>query len=314
MKYLITGCHGFVGKYMIDYIKNGESDSEIFGLDIIDKPDDLLNLSQYYKVNLLEKDKIQEILSAIQPDYIIHLASFSSVGYSWNFPKESFINNTNIFLNLIETIRTLIPKCKILSIGSSEEYGNVSNDNIPITESCPLNPISPYAVARVSQEHLSMVYFKGYNINIVCTRSFNHIGPGQSDKFVISSIIKKMCEIKKFNKNELWVGNIDIIRDFLDVRDVVRAYYLLLKNGKSGEVYNICSGKGYSIRQIIDFVKEILNINFEIKVDPNILRPTENKIVIGSNEKINKEIGWIPTYNIETTLNDVITYWYNNIK
>jgi len=311
MKYLITGHSGFVGKYLVDYILQMEPDAEIAGLDIYPAKSKHPSVTEYI-INLLETEKLDTIMLSFKPDYIVHLASYSSVAYSWEYPLESFRNNTNIFLNLLESIRHNSPKTKLLSIGSSEEYGSVSAEDLPLKESLEPRPLSPYAVARVAQENMSRVYSKGFNLNIVCTRSFNHIGCGQEDKFVISSIGKRFAEYKAGKCSEITIGNTSIIRDFLDVRDVVRAYYMLLKsNVDSGEIFNICSGRKTSIQDIIDMFKAITATNPPLVVDQNLLRPVENSVVVGSNRKLNKLTGWEPQIKLEDSLKDIAAWWEN---
>lgn len=313
MKYLITGHSGFVGKYLIDYILQMEPDTEIIGLDIFPTVQKHPNLQEFI-VNLLETEKLNSILSDFKPDYIVHLASFSSVAYSWQQPLESFRNNTNIFLNLLESIHKFSPETKLLSIGSSEEYGAVSLRDIPLKETLKPRPLSPYAVARVAQENMSRVYSKGFGLNIVCTRSFNHIGCGQEDKFVISSIAKRFAEFKAGKCSEITIGNTSIIRDFLDVKDVVRAYYTLLKSdADSSEIFNICSGRQTSIQDIIDIFKEITDTNPPLVVDQNLLRPVENAVVVGSNQKLNKLTGWKPTIKLEDSLKDIANWWQKKV-
>lgn len=310
-KYLITGCSGFVGQYLIAHIIENEPDAVITGVDINDyKNEGDLN---FYNINLLDSDSTTELISSANPDYLIHLASFSSVAYSWENPIESFKNNTNIFLNILEAVHRKSPKSKILSVGSSEEYGIVDETFLPLSEKYRLNPVSPYAVARVSQEQLSIVYAKAYDLDIVCTRTFNHIGPGQLENFVISSIGKQFAEIIKGTEDTLKIGNTTAVRDFLDVRDVVKAYYLLLKKGKSGEVFNICSGKGHTIDNIINMYKEMTGQNPVIENLNTLMRPIDNKIVIGSNEKIVSEIGWSPEIDIYKSLTDILNYWSDRI-
>jgi GDP-4-dehydro-6-deoxy-D-mannose reductase len=259
--------------------------------------------------------RLIKLIYNYQPDYILHLASYSSVAYSWVNPVESFANNTNIFLNLVEQVRVLGLKCRILSVGSSEEYGRVNPGLLPLHEDLFANPLSPYAVARVSQEMLSKVYCNSLGSDIIITRSFNHIGPHQSEVFVISSFAKKLVAIKHSNlhNKQITVGNINIVRDFVDVRDVVKAYDLLLHSGRKGEVYNVCSGVGISIKQVLEQMMAILNLKVEPVVDENLVRPADNEIIIGSYNKINKETGWEPKIKFNDSLADVINYWANKI-
>jgi GDP-4-dehydro-6-deoxy-D-mannose reductase len=317
-KYLITGFSGFVGRHFIEYLEKYEKNCIVKGLDI-HNPD--FSFDQYKnvkisfeKIDLLSKDQVEYIIHEFQPNYILHLASFSSVAFSWKEPVQSFQNNTNIFLNLIDAVRNLNIDTRILSIGSSEEYGNVNDEDLPIKENHKLNPVSPYAVARVSQEYLSDVYINGYGMDIVLTRSFNHIGPMQQSVFFVSSMAKQLVELKRSGKNRDHVvtGDVSIVRDFTDVRDVVHAYYLLLKAGEKGHVYNVCSGKGFPLKDIIDIMAMQLNIEVDIKMDHRLIRPADNRVIIGSNEKIKRELGWGNTIPLEQSLKDIIHYWESN--
>lgn len=317
-KYLITGFSGFVGRHFVEYLEKHEKNCLVKGLDI-HNPD--FSFDQYKnvrisfeKINLLSKDQVEYIIHEFQPNYILHLASFSSVAFSWKEPVQSFQNNTNIFLNLIDAVRRLNIDTRILSIGSSEEYGNVKDDDLPLKEDHKLNPVSPYAVARVSQEYLSEIYINGYGTDIVLTRSFNHIGPLQSSVFVVSSLARQLVELKKSGKGRgsIVTGDVTIIRDFTDVRDVVHAYYLLLKQGRRGDVYNVCSGVGLSLKALIGIMAKQLNIEVGIDVDQRLIRPADNRIIIGSNEKIKRELGWYNVIPLEQSLKDVILYWQSN--
>jgi GDP-4-dehydro-6-deoxy-D-mannose reductase len=174
-----------------------------------------------------------------------------------------------------------------------------------------LNPINPYAVARVSQELISKIYIDGYGLDIVMTRSFNHIGPQQKDIFVVSSSVKQMVRMKKKNihKGVLRAGNLKIVRDFLDVRDVVRAYYLLLQKGKKGEIYNVCSGKGVSLKELVNYIADYLKIKVEFRVDQSLIRPNDNPIIIGNNNKIKNALGWHPLIPLKKSIVDICDYW-----
>ena len=314
-KYLITGYSGFVSRHFLEYLDKNETYASIKGLDVQEPEfshDSYKTIRvDFEKIDLLDQDRVESIIFNFQPDYIVHLASYSSVAFSWKEPVLSFQNNMNIYLNLLESIRKLNLPVRILSIGSSEEYGNVDEKSLPLTEEHTPKPLNPYAVARVSQEMISKVYVDGYGLDIVMTRSFNHIGPYQKDIFVISSFAKQLVEIKKNgnSSSELVTGDASIVRDFTDVRDVVVAYDLLLKKGKHGEIYNVCSGEGRSLNDIIDIMAKILNINIHTRVNKKLVRPNDNKIIIGSNEKIKREVGWDNVIPLEKSLTDIIDYW-----
>lgn len=318
-KILITGVGGFVARHFLNYLENNHIRSQVLGIDI--QQESMFSGFKYIdfnyvSINLLQRNEIEKILFQYQPEYILHLASYSSVAFSWKNPILSFQNNVNIFLNLIEVIREYSLKTRVLSIGSSEEYGNVDVTDIPLKETARLSPVSPYAVARVSQEMLSQLYAMSYKQDIVMTRSFNHIGPGQKDAFVISSFVRRILEGKMSGKSsmELPVGNIDIVRDFLDVRDVVKAYYLLLHQGRNGEVYNICSGKGVHLYEVIDIIARLLDITVTPVVDQSLLRPSDNMLIIGDNTKLMEDTSWSLQYSLENSLKDIINYWRERLE
>ena len=312
-KFLITGFSGFVGRHFLHYLYEKSEHFEVYGIDIR-KPafdcsvyEDKITI-HFKEVNLLNQDELKAVLADYQPDYILHLASFSSVAYSWQHPEECFVNNTNIFLNLTSSLKELNMNCRILSIGSSEEYGNVTAEHLPLREDMHLTPVSPYAVARVSQEMLSKVFVDSFHLDIILTRSFNHIGPWQDERFVVPSFIRRILNIKESGAatGTIETGDTTIVRDFVDVRDVVSAYYLLLTEGTPGEIYNICSGKGIALSEIIDDISGIVGIRVNTQVNPEFVRPNDNRVVIGSHEKITKELGWEPHIPLSQTLADMI--------
>lgn len=317
-KFLITGFSGFVGRHFLHYLYEKPEGFEVYGIDIR-KPafdcteyEDKLTI-HFKEVNLLNQDELKAVLSEYRPDYILHLASFSSVAYSWQHPEECFVNNTNIFLNLTSSLKELNMNCRILSIGSSEEYGNVTAEHLPLKEDMHLTPLSPYAVARVSQEMLSRVFVDSYRLDIILTRSFNHIGPWQDERFVVPSFIRRILNIKESGRDAgtIETGDTTIIRDFVDVRDVVRAYYLLLTKGTPGEIYNICSGKGIALSEIIDRIAEIVGVKISTKVNPEFVRPNDNRVVVGSHDKITRELGWEPEIPLSMTLKNMIQEMQN---
>lgn len=301
-KHLITGVNGFVGKYFVDYLHDIEPDCEIMGLGLEEQPK--IKGIKYKSVNLCDSEKVHDIIADFKPDYIIHLAAISSVAKSWEDPVGCFLNNNATFLNLAEAVRKLGLKTRILSVGSSEEYGFYDE---PMKENFVLHPKSPYSVARLSQEYLSKLYVDRFGIDIVMTRSFNHIGPGQSTVFVIPSFIEQLIKIANGEiENKMLVGNIDVERDFTDVRDVVDAYYKILTRAPNREVYNVCSGHAVKLRDIIDDTAKQLGVKPNIVVDSARVRPNDVKLVVGDNTKIKKELGWKPKYTLQQTIADII--------
>lgn len=310
---LITGFSGFVARHFVEYLYINCTNVRIVGIDI---KEPLYALDMYlpnididfHYVDMTNKDELEDVFKKSLPDYVLHLAAFSSVAYSWKHPSASFMNNSNIFLNLIEIVRDYNAKCKILSVGSSEEYGAVTVEDLPLRENQDLAPLSPYAVARVSQEMLSKIFAETYGLNIILTRSFNHIGPRQDHRFVVPSFIERILAIKRQGNNSgnIETGDLNIIRDFVDVRDVVRAYYMLLKKGKVGQIYNVCSGTPTSLRRIVDLINECLEMNVTTQINQEYVRPQDNPIIVGSPFKIENEIGWYPEIPLKRTIKDMI--------
>ena len=315
---IITGFSGFVSRHFLNYLYENKKEYQVLGADInepkldLEEYSDVLDIT-FKKCNMLDEEAVNEMVSEFAPDYILHLAAFSSVAYSWEHPAECFNNNTRIFLNLTNAVRSLKKKCRILSVGSSEEYGNVSKDQLPLKESMNLKPVSPYAVARVSQEMMSKVFVDSYDMDIVLTRSFNHMGPYQDERFVIPSFIRRILDVKEGGREigTIETGDTTIIRDFVDVRDVVRAYYGLLMEGTPGEVYNICKGEGVALSEIIGEISDIVGVDIVGKVNPEYVRPDDNRQIIGCSDKIKNDIGWEAEIPIRQTLTDMIEVMKN---
>lgn len=318
-KILITGFSGFVARYFVEYLYSLEINVKIYGIDIqkpiydIDCYRPRLDI-HFQKLDMTDFNKLADLFQQFTPDYILHLAAYSSVAYSWVNPMSSFINNSNIFLNLIKEVQENNAEYRVLSVGSSEEYGNVAWEDLPIRENQPLRPLSPYAVARVSQEMLSKVFSESFHMDIILTRSFNHIGPRQDERFVVPGFISRIINIKQRGEDhgEIETGDLSIIRDFVDVRDVVKAYYILFMNGKSGEIYNICSGKGVTLKSMIELIGNQIGVQVTTKINQKYIRPNENKVVVGSPFKIETELGWQRELELYETIHDMIQYQWNN--
>jgi GDP-4-dehydro-6-deoxy-D-mannose reductase len=293
-----------VARYFVDYFCAQNIVAEFWGVDIA--PSCAIEGVSYSHMDLMDLEGIKQLLLAYKPTHIAHFASVSSVSQSWEMPVESFTNNTNIFLNIVESVRKLGLSPRILSIGSSEEYGNYPQHALPLKEYYQLRPCNPYAIARVAQEMISKLYADSYGLEIMMTRSFNHIGPGQREVFAIPSFICQMLKAKSENRPVISVGNIDIVRDFLDVRDVVDAYYKILFFGRKGEVYNVCRGIGHTLRSIIQQIAQIIDFSPELFVDPAKVRPTDNQIIIGDASKLMTELNWRPAIPLETSLRQTI--------
>lgn len=311
---LITGFSGFVSRHFLNYLVENNLSYEVLGVDVnppkfaMEDYAPTLAMS-FEQVDLLDKEAVEDMIATFRPDYILHLASFSSVAYSWQHPADCFMNNTSIFLNVTEALRKHdLCDCRLLSVGSSEEYGDVKKEELPLQEDMPLVPVNPYAVARVSQEMMAKVLADSFGMQIMLTRSFNHMGPFQDERFVIPSFVRRILDIAESGakSGEIETGDTSIVRDFVDVRDVVRAYYRLLLDGKAGEVYNICGEKGVSLAEVVDQIADIVGVSVTTRVNPDFVRPGDNQVVIGSAEKIRQDIGWTAEIPLRQTLMDMI--------
>lgn len=317
-KALVTGITGFVGSHLADYLI--EKDYEVYGTIRSLLRSDLDNIKHIEsEINLIEADivdahSMKGAVSKVEPDYIFHLAAQTYVPTSWHAPQETLTTNIIGTVNLLEAVRSTKINPKIHVAGSSEEYGLVLPDEIPIKETNPLRPMSPYGVSKVAQENLGLQYNKSYNMPIFVTRAFNHTGPRRGRVFVCSDFSKQIAEIEKeLGDPVITVGDLDSKRDFTDVRDVVRAYHLCLENGKPGEVYNVCSGESRTIRSILETLLEMTDVQIEVKEDPDKMRPSDVPILQGDYSKFKEETGWEPTIPFKKSLQDLLGYWREKI-
>jgi len=318
MRILITGISGFTGSHLADYFL-AQGKHEIFGtIKWRSNRENIRHIEE--KINFVDCDirdafAMKTVLQTSKPDHIFHLAAQSYVPFSWRVPQETLQTNIIGELNLFECVRDLKMDPMIHIAGSSEEYGLVFPDELPIAEDNPLRPLSPYAVSKVAQDLLGFQYFKSYGMRIVRTRAFNHTGPRRAEVFVTSNFSKQLIEIERGKKKPvLRVGNLDAVRDFLDVRDVARAYALALEKGTPGEVYNIASGKGIKIRDLLNKLVSMSKIEIEIEQDPARLRPSDVELLTGSAEKFQTATGWRPEIPFDKTLEDLMDYWRGIIK
>lgn len=246
----------------------------------------------------------------MRPDYIFHLAAQSSVALSWRNPQLTVDVNIKGSLNLLEALRQLDYKPRVLMIGSGEEYGHVHSDEIPVTESTLPRPGNLYAATKAAQNMIGGIYASAYDLPIIMVRAFNHIGPRQAPAFVVSDFCKQVAEIEKDQRpNVISVGNLAAKRDFTDVRDVVRAYPLLITAGTPGETYNIGSGNAIAIEDILKAILKLSTKAIEVNIDQSRFRPVDVPIIEADIKKIQATISWQPEYDLETTLKETLEYW-----
>lgn len=313
---LITGISGFAGSYLAEHLV-GEKNFNVSGTYL--NKDSLSNLNQVKgkitlkQIDLLDKDAILDLIKNIKPVRVFHLAALSSPFYSFANPAEVITNNINAQINLLEALRkTNLSETRILIVSSADIYGMADKKQLPIAEKCELKPASPYSVSKLSQDFLGLSYFLSYGMKIIRVRPFNHIGPRQSSGFVISSICKKIAEIEK-GKIEpvLHVGNIEARRDFTDVRDMIKAYSLIISKGKIGDVYNIGSDRSYRISDLLDKLISFSGKKIVIRVDPKLLRSSDPPSLLADSRKIRELTLWKPEIPIEKSLKDTLDYWRN---
>lgn len=316
MKALITGITGFAGSYLAELLlKEG---FEVYGTDRwrsrTENIEHLKNQIKLFECDIKDASSVKKVMEISMPDHVYHLAAQSFVLTSWNSPNETLTTNITGELNIFEAVRALQINPMIQIAGSSEEYGCVSLSEVPIKETNPLRPLSPYAVSKVAQDLLGYQYFMSYGLKIIRTRAFNHEGPRRGEVFVTSNFAKQIAMIEKGKQEPiLMVGNLEAQRDFSDVRDIVYAYFLSLKKGVPGEVYNICSGKSIKIKEMLDMLLSFTSAKIKLEQDPLRMRPSDVEILRGNCDKFKKQTGWAPKIPLEKTLKDLLDYWREKI-
>lgn len=318
MRVLITGITGFVGSHLAEWAL--ERGAEVVGAlrwrsntEHIEHVRDRLTLIQS---DLRELSSARELVERAAPDYIVHLAAQSVPAASWQTPAETLMTNAISQMNLFEAIRQLAARSRFLVIGSSEEYGLVYPEELPVRETNPLRPLSPYAVSKVTQDLMGFQYWKSYGLDVVRARAFNHEGPRRGDAFATSNFAKQIAEIEAgLRKPVVEVGDLKPSRDFSDVRDIVRGYWDLLERGTAGDVYNLCSGMDWTIERMLTLLLAQSTVgSIEVRTDPTRLRPSDILVLRGSFAKIESAVGWRPRIPLEQTLGDLLEYWRRRIR
>jgi GDP-4-dehydro-6-deoxy-D-mannose reductase len=339
LRVLITGITGFAGSHMTEMLLK-KSDVEIYGiyrrrsrldnlsglrdrLHMVEpgvaSVDTLQHAFEKGKINLVDCDlldpfSVHKLIGSVRPDRIFHLAAQSHVPTSWNSPSATLQDNIIGQLNLFEAVRQVGIDPLIQIAGSSEEYGLVHPDEVPMKETNPLRPLSPYAVSKVGQEMLAYQYHQSYGIRSIVSRGFNHSGPRRGENFVDSSFAKQIACIEKgIGEPVIHVGDLTSKRDFTDVRDIVQAYWLLLDKCRPGEVYNIGSGSTRSMQEVLDMLLKMSRVRVDVQVDPTRLRPSDVPILWADSTKFIEATGWKPTIPYEQTLRDLLDYWRERV-
>lgn len=311
---LITGVTGFAGSHLAEYLLENHSDIRVVGTlrwrSPLDNIEGILDKIELEEADMCDLHSIYRLLEKVRPDYIFHLAAQSFVPTSWSAPASTLDTNAIGQTHLFEGVRALGLDPVIQIACSSEEYGLVHPEETPITESNPLRPLSSYAVSKVAQDLLGYQYFQSYGLKAIRTRAFNHTGPRRGKVFVTSNFAMQLARIEAgLREPVIRVGNLDAIRDFTDVRDMVRAYYLAVTKGKPGEVYNIATGQGITIRELLDRLIKLAGVEVRVEQDPERMRPSDVEILLGDSSKFRADTGWEPRVPFEKTLKDTFEYW-----
>ena len=298
MRALITGAAGFVGGHLWAYA--AERGAELVG-------------PSREELDLLDAAAVRRLVAGFRPEAVFHLAALASVGQSWSEPAETLDNNMRATLNLLEAVRAEVPEAVVLAAGSGEQYGPVAEDRLPVGEDEPFRPQNPYAVSKASADLLAGFYADAHGLRVVRTRAFNHAGPGQSDAYVVAAFARQIAEAERAGREELVIetGNLAPRRDFTDVRDVVRAYWLAVEQGVSA-IYNVCSGVSVPVADILARLADLTDLRVEQRTDPARLRKHEVMDIRGSHERLTEATGWQPEIALETTLADTLDWWRNH--
>ncbi|MCY3797390.1 MAG: GDP-mannose 4,6-dehydratase [Chloroflexi bacterium] len=315
MRILITGAGGFVGRHLSAHIGSAQPRARLTGATLMSGETVHESVNDVYRIDLKDYSNVRQLLANCRPDAIYHLAAQAFVPRSFEDPWETLENNIRAQLNLIQACLELDIRPRILIVSSAEIYGASEPEQLPLNEDTAIRPTNPYSVSKVAQDMLGMQYFLSHNLPIMRARPFNHIGPGQNERFVAPAMARQIASIEQGQTEAvIYVGNLESKRDFTDVRDIVRAYHIIVEKGKPGEAYNIASGVAHSIRHLLDALLGLTETKIEIRVDRARLRPVDVPEIRGDSSKLHRHTGWQPALTFEQTLQDVLADWRQRLN
>ncbi len=315
MRAVITGVDGFVGGHLAEYLATN-TDYKVYGCGLAPAlPSFSADIVQYIQLDLRQPDLVKSWLSDIKPDRIYHLAGQAFVPASWDDPWYTLESNIRPQINIMDTLREVQPDARVLTVSSIEQYGQVLEDELPIDEGQPLRPNTPYSISKIAQDMMGQVYAAQYDLHVVAARPLNHIGPRQNSRFVASAFASQVAAIEAgLRDSTMHVGDLSSKRDFTDVRDMVRCYYLLLEHGVAGEGYNIGSGTLRSIQSLLDILLENAKCDISVALDPARLRKSDKIPIETSIEKLQAVTNWSPEIPFEKTVSDILNYEREQVK
>ncbi|HZM30086.1 MAG TPA: GDP-mannose 4,6-dehydratase [Acidimicrobiales bacterium] len=299
MRSLVTGAGGFVGAHLVRHL--------------VEQGDELVEMERMVDgIDVADAEPVTEAIMAAKPQVVYHLAGASDVGGSWSAATETFLANALGTLNVLEAARAAGAD-RVLAVTSADVYGRVSEDELPLTEDQPLRPVSPYAASKVAADALAQQAWLGHRLPVIRVRAFNHLGPGQSDRFVAPSLAARIARNERDGGDEVPIGNLTPLRDVTDVRDVVRAYRLLMVDGEPGAVYNVCRGVAVSVQEIAEALLAMARRPMHLVSDPALQRPVDIPVLVGDNGALRRVTGWEPTIPLDQTLADVLADWRSRL-
>jgi len=304
---LITGAGGFVGRHLIQYALN--RDADVVGLRKPGKSRIAPGQVDWYSVDVTNQSRITQVISRLDPDWVFHLAGVSHVPRSIKHPRKTYQVNFKGTLNLLESLSSHNGQTSVLLAGTASEYGETARDYIPLSESDPLAPNTPYGVSKASMDLLGGQWGHSSQLDVIRVRASPHTGPGQRDRFVCSNFARQVSAIERGSKPVLNVGNVGVVRDILDVRDVVDAYWKLMNSDVTTGVFNVCRGEGHALEQVIEILRNLTDGSFEVEPEPERKRSDEIFKIVGDPSLLKTQVDWTPNYELRRTIEDLLSYW-----